>query len=79
MARATLTFRIDEETRQTLDDIAALLDRDRSHVIHEALANYIEIHRWEIDHIREGLRQAEAGEFASESTVRRTLARLRRK
>ncbi len=79
MSRATLTFRIDDDTRQALDEIAAALNRDRSYVINEALARYVELHRWQVDHITEGLRQADSGEFASDAAVKRTLARLTRR
>jgi predicted transcriptional regulator len=79
MPRETVTVRLEPETRQTLDDIAAILDRDRSHVINEALAAYIDVHQWQVAHIRQGLRQADAGEFASEAEVERAFAKLRRK
>jgi predicted transcriptional regulator len=79
MPKETLTVRVEPETREALDAIAEALDRDRSHVVNEALAAYVETHRWQIEHIRQGLREAEAGRFVAEATVRKTLARLRRK
>jgi predicted transcriptional regulator len=79
MPKDTLTVRIEPGTREALDTIAEALDRDRSHVVNEALAAYVEMHRWQLEHIRQGLREAEAGKFVGESTVRKTLARLRRK
>ncbi len=74
-----MTVRIEPETRDALDAIAATLDRDRSYVVNEALAAYVETHRWQVEHIRKGLREANAGEFASEATVNKVIARLRRK
>ena len=74
-----MTVRIEPETREALDAIAEALERDRSHVVNEALAAYVETHRWQVEHIRQGLREAETGTFVAESTVRKTLARLRRK
>jgi predicted transcriptional regulator len=79
MPKETMTVRIEPETREALDAIAEVLDRDRSHVVNEALAAYVETHRWQVEHIRQGLREAEAGKFVAESTVKKTLARLRRK
>ena len=61
MLKETLTVRIHPETRKALDAIAAAVDRDRSHVVNEALTAYVETHRWQMDHIRQGLREAEAG------------------
>ncbi|MEP6961694.1 MAG: hypothetical protein ABI995_06440 [Acidobacteriota bacterium] len=79
MPREIVTVRMEPETRQTLDEIAALQKRDRSHVINEALSTYIDLHRWQVDHIQQGLRESDAGAFASDEEVDRTLRKLRRK
>jgi predicted transcriptional regulator len=65
--------------RKELDGIAAALERDRSYVVNEALKAYLDIHQWQIDHIRQGLREADAGKFASAGDVKRLIGRLRRK
>jgi predicted transcriptional regulator len=46
--------------------------RDRSH-----LANLV--HQWQIDHIRQGLGEANAGKFASKAKVKSVISRLRLK
>lgn len=79
MATEALTVRIQPETRKALDAIAEALDRDRSHVVNDALAAYVETHRWQVEHIRRGLREAEAGKFVAERDVKKVIARLRRK
>jgi RHH-type rel operon transcriptional repressor/antitoxin RelB len=38
---------------------------------------YLDLHAWQRAHIGEGLRQADAGEFASEAEVRAAFARWR--
>lgn len=77
MPKQTITFRIDTEKTQAVDAIAAGLDRDRSYILNEAVDAYLEAHRWQIEHVREGLRQAKAGKFASEDEVKRAFARWR--
>lgn len=79
VSKETLNVRIEPETREALDAIAEALDRDRSHVVNEALAAYVETHRWQVDHIRKGLREAESGKFVSGAGVKKVIARLRRK
>jgi len=79
MPREIMTVRVDPRTRQALDGIAAALDRDRTYVVNQALESYIGVHQWHIDHIQQGLREAKAGNFASESQVNRVIARLRKK
>lgn len=74
-----MTVRIEPRTREALDKIAEALDRDRTYVVKEALESYIDVHRWQIEHIRQGLREADAGRFAPETEVRRVINRLLRK
>jgi predicted transcriptional regulator len=78
MNKQTITFRVDAQKRKALDDIAAEIDRDRSYVINEAISNYLEVHQWQVAHIKEGLRQAEAGKFATDSEVSAAIARWRK-
>lgn len=79
MGKQTVTFRLDGSKKRELDVIAAHLDRDRSYVLNEAVKHYIGVHYWQIDHIREGIRQADAGEFAKDAEVSAALAKWRGK
>jgi len=79
MAKEVMTVRIERETKHAMDTIAAMLDRDRSYVVKEALAAYVETHQWQIEHIQRGLREANAGKFVAERAMKRAIERLRRK
>jgi predicted transcriptional regulator len=79
MKSRIMSVRVDESTRAELDAIAAAQDRDRTYVVNEALAAYLEMHRWQIEHIRQGLREAEAGKFVPEAATQKTIDRLREK
>jgi predicted transcriptional regulator len=79
MPKESLNVRVEPETREALDAIAEALDRDRSHVVNEALAAYVETHRWQVAHIRQGLREVQSGKFVSGSGVKKVIVRLRRK
>jgi predicted transcriptional regulator len=78
MPKESITFRLDKAKRAALDSIAAAKDRDRSEVIEEAIEAYIEVQHWQIAHIKEGLRQADAGEFVSNERVKKALAKWRK-
>ena len=41
-----ISFRTEEKVREELDRIARSLDRSRNWVINEAIANYIDLHKW---------------------------------
>jgi len=79
MAKETMTIRIEPEVRSSLDALAAAADRDRTWIVNQALTAYIETQSWQIEHIRQGLREADAGKFASARAVNQVLDRLRRK
>ena len=74
-----MTVRVEARTKKELDGIATALERDRSYIVNEALKAYIDVHQWQINHIRQGLREASAGKFASEDEVKKAISRLRRK
>ena len=40
---------------------------------------YVDVHQWQIDHIRQGLREAHTGKFATDAEVKRMIAQLRKK
>jgi len=74
-SKSTITFRTGEEQRQQLDNIAVSMDRDRSYVINQAIDNYLDVYRWQVEHINEGLKQVERGEFVPESEWRSAFKR----
>jgi predicted transcriptional regulator len=78
MGKQTITFRVDARKKKALDIVADGLDRDRSFVLNEAIDNYLDVHRWQEAHIKEGLRQADAGKFATDAEVSAAFARRRK-
>jgi len=61
MSTVSLSFRTAETTRDTLDEIAKSLDRNRNWLINQAIENYLELHRWQIEHIEQSIRHTDAG------------------
>ena len=78
MRKNTITFRVDAKKKKTLDAIAAGMVRDRSYVINEAIDNYLDVYQWQTEHIKEGVRQAKAGKFATDAEVAAAFARWRK-
>lgn len=76
MSKENVTFRLDSEKREALDAIASGIDRDRSYLINEAIAIYLEMHRWQLEEIQRGVAEADAGDFATEEEVGAVFARL---
>ena len=79
VAKDTLTFRIEPDTRVALDALAAALDRDRSFIINEAVDAYLDTQRWQIAHIKQGMKEADEGKFVSDRQMKTRVTRLLRK
>jgi predicted transcriptional regulator len=73
--KEAITVRLDAGKRAELDELARTTSRDRSFLVNEAIDAYLAAHRWQIAHIEEGLRQADAGDFADEDEVNAAFAR----
>jgi len=67
--KVSITVRLDEDTVAFLDQIAEVEDRDRSYLIKQAVANFVRLHRWQIEEIEKGLKEADAGLFATDEEV----------
>jgi predicted transcriptional regulator len=65
MANSTTSIRLPEEVLRALDELAGATARNRNYLITEAVREYVARETWHLQHIRQGLRQVEAGEVAS--------------
>ena len=72
---STVTARIDEETSQRLESLAKAVDRSRSWLVADAVKCYLDKESWQIAAIEEGVRQADAGNFADDDEVKAAFAR----
>jgi predicted transcriptional regulator len=70
----TVTTRIDEETQSRLDQLAKATERSRSWLVADAIRRYVEEEGWQVAAIEEGVRQADAGDFATEEEVKAAFA-----
>ena len=71
----TISFRADTEKIDTLDSLAAAQDRSRSHLINEAITNYIELHAYQDALVRKGLEEMRKGRVVSHEEVIKRLKR----
>jgi predicted transcriptional regulator len=76
--KETLTVRVEPETRESIDAIAEATNRDRSFVINEALSAYIDVYRWQVEHIQAAISKADAGRFVPDAEVERRIRRLKK-
>jgi RHH-type transcriptional regulator, rel operon repressor / antitoxin RelB len=72
-----LTVRLDTATKKSLDQLAKATGRTRSFLAQDALRRYVEEEAWQVAEIRKAVQEADAGEFATDAEVTKTLKKWR--
>ena len=72
-----ITVELAPATSLALDQIAIELACDRTDLLKHAIDLYLQTHQWQVQHIGEGIRQADAERFATETEVARAFAKWR--
>ena len=68
----------DTANRDALDGIAIAMDRDRSYILNEAIAAYLEVQQWHLQDTRKAIEEADGGDFASDREVQQAFAKYKR-
>jgi predicted transcriptional regulator len=72
---ATLNLRLPELLLAQLDQLASATQRSKTFLATEALKDYLEAESWQIQDIRQGVLEADAGDFASDAEVQAVFAK----
>ena len=68
-------MRLDSKLKKKLDKLAKATERSRSFLAAEAIREFIALNEWQIAEIKKGLREADAGDFASDKEMEQTIAK----
>ena len=71
--KKTISFRVDEDKCEALDKLALSIGEDRTYLLNQAMNNILDIYTWQIEHIKQGVKEADAGKFAEERQWRNSL------
>ncbi len=77
MSSRTVSIELTEPVMARVDALAPDTERSRTRVVTDALDRLLQLEAWQIEDIKAGLREAEAGEFASEAEVAEVFTRCR--
>jgi RHH-type rel operon transcriptional repressor/antitoxin RelB len=69
----TLTIRIPDDTKQSLEQLAEATGRSKSFLALDAIRAYLERESWQVAQIQEAVREADAGDFATSGEVQQVL------
>ena len=70
MPSLPITTRLDKETIEKLQKLADATKRSKSFLVAEAVDRYLHEQDWQVSAIKEGLQQAQKGQFAADNEVR---------
>lgn len=74
-----LTLRLDARLKNRLEKLSRAMSRSRSFVAAEAIREYVSLNDWQIEETKKAIGEADAGDFASEAEVQRTLKKWTRR
>ena len=70
MTARTINVRLPEALYKQIEELAKATARSKSFLAIDALTHYVQIESWQIRDIREGIKEADGGEFATEDQVK---------
>lgn len=74
-ATAELSVTLPTETKERLERLALEASTSPSHLAAEAIRSYLDVRAWQVEEIQAGVREADAGRFATEDEVRRVFGK----
>jgi RHH-type rel operon transcriptional repressor/antitoxin RelB len=77
MGDRSLTLNLAEETFAGLDRLSRETGRSPNQLVQEALTRYIDYESWKLEKIRNAMRRADAGEFATDEEMGSAFDRYR--
>jgi predicted transcriptional regulator len=64
-----MTIRLEPELKSRLDKLSAVTRRSKSFLAAEAVREFIELNEWQIEEIKDAVKEADADDFASDLEV----------
>ena len=75
MAARTIKVRLSETLYNQIEELARATARTKSFLAIDALSHYVRSESWQIRDIHEGIKEADAGEFATDGEVKAVIAK----
>mgnify|MGYP001301600582 CR=1 FL=1 len=65
----TMTIRLEDDVKDRLDHLAEATHRSKSFLAAEAIRVFVESNEWQINEIQTALKEADAGDYASDEDM----------
>ena len=69
MGTEAFSVRTDSKKVKQLDRLAKQQDRSRNYLVNQAIDQLLELHAWQIERVKEGIKAADEGRFASDTDM----------
>jgi predicted transcriptional regulator len=79
MEKQTVSFRLDSDKVEALDELAKALDRDRTYLLNAAVAAYLDVQQWQLEHIKASIKQADSGRLINHGEINKLASSWRRR
>ena len=75
MVTEAFSVRTDTKKVKELDKLAKQMDRSRNYLVNQAIDQLLELHAWQIERIKEGIKAADEGRFVSDAEMDRIFSK----
>ena len=75
MTARTINVRLPEALYEQIEELAKATARTKSFLALDALTHYVQSESWQVRDIHEGIKEADAGEFATDMQVNEVLSK----
>jgi predicted transcriptional regulator len=65
----TITVKIDDKTKNRLEKLAKSTSHTKSYIVAHAIKDYLEVNEWQIQEIKAGIKEADAGHLIEHEKV----------
>ena len=65
----TMTIRLESELKSRLDELSRATHRSKSYLAAEAVREFIEINEWQIEELKDAIKEADTEDFSSDPEV----------
>ncbi len=72
MKAQTVSARLDPDTAKKLELLVKATTRSKSYLVAEAINAYVDEQAWQIGAIKDGIKEADKGKFATDKEVKKT-------
>jgi predicted transcriptional regulator len=77
MKKQIVTFTLDSDKVNALNDLAAAVGCDRAFLLNEAVTVYLDVQQWQRKHIEAAIKQADSGQFVEHLKIKKAAASWR--